>query len=262
MVDSLVPLALIGSALVYALGAQRALGGAVSSRQVVAFAAAFAVLLGALAPPFDHLADTSLPAHMLQHILLLSVAPPLLAVAAPLAVAALALPPRHRRPAQHALHRIARSQARAWVVWTAVAFVLFTAVLGAWHLPPLYDAAVRHDSLHAIEHFSFVLAATFFWWLVLVAGRPDRRGLGVLAVFLLSLPATALGLLMTVASTSWYAPYGHGRDAVVDQQVAGALMWALGGLALVVTAASLFAAWMIGMERRDEHTSLGVPPPW
>jgi cytochrome c oxidase assembly factor CtaG len=89
--------------------------------------------------------------------------------------------------------------------------------------------------------------------MVLGAGRRERRGLGVLGVFVASLPATALGVLMTMASTSWYASYGTSAAAVRNQQVAGAVMWGFGGLALVVGAAALFAGWLAAMDRDDER---------
>ena len=267
MGDVVAPLLLVGTALAYAAGTQASWTGprggrAVRASQVLAFAAALLVLLGALATPLDTAATTSLPAHMVQHLLLLAVAPPLLALAAPIAVVVMALPARPRTWCQQRLHRVTSSQARSWTTWTAGAFAVFTLTLGMWHFPPLYDAAVRNDAVHAAEHVTFVVTGTLFWWMVLAAGRLDRRGLGVLAVVLTTLPASALGVLMTLAATSWYSPYGRGHDALVDQQVAGALMWGLGGLALVVTAAGLFAGWLSAMDRRDEHASLGVPRQW
>ena len=60
---------------------------------------------------------------------------------------------------------------------------------------------------------------------------------------------------MTLSATSWYAPYGHGADAVRNQQVAGAVMWGFGGLATVVAAAALFAGWLAAMDRADERAS-------
>jgi cytochrome c oxidase assembly factor CtaG len=66
------------------------------------------------------------------------------------------------------------------------------------------------------------------------------------------LPATALGILMTMAQTPWYGPYAAGGDALRDQQVAGALMWGFGGSALVVAAAALFASWLAGLDRAEQ----------
>ena len=74
----------------------------------------------------------------------------------------------------------------------------------------------------------------------------------MLAVFAATLPATALGIVMTLARTPWYAPYAHGSAALRDQQVAGALMWGFGGSAMVVGAAALFASWLASMERAEQ----------
>ena len=73
--------------------------------------------------------------------------------------------------------------------------------LATRHLPALYDAAVRNQAVHVLEHVLFVVTATLFWWMVLGAGRRERRGLGVLGVFVATLPATACGVPMTLAAT-------------------------------------------------------------
>jgi putative membrane protein len=130
---------------------------------------------------------------------------------------------------------------------------LASATLAVWHAPPLYDAAVRDGNVHAIEHISFVATATLFWWMALGGGRRSHRGVGVIAVFITTLPATALGVLMALATTAWYAPYGTGADAVRDQQIAGAVMWGFGGLATVVAAAGLFAGWLAAMDRAERR---------
>jgi cytochrome c oxidase assembly factor CtaG len=111
---------------------------------------------------------------------------------------------------------------------------------------------LRHPLVHALEHVSFVVTAALFWWMALGATRRSRRGLGVLAVFAATLPATALGISLTLSRAPWYATYGRGAAALHDQQVAGAIMWGFGGAALVVGAAALFASWLASMDRLDE----------
>ena len=254
MVDALVPLFVALSAAFYARGVQRCWAVAGHGRiirppHVLAAAGAFAALLVALSPPFDRGAHDDLAVHMAQHVVLLSVVPPLLALAAPLTAALYALPGPARAQTQPAWRHVLRAQAgRWWPAWTAGAFVLANVTVALWHLPGPYAAAVHHDGLHVVEHASFVATATFFWWTVLGAGRPARRGFGVLALFAASLPATALGVLMTLATTSWYAPYGTGARAVRDQQLAGVVMWAFGGAALVIAACVLFATWLRSLE--------------
>jgi putative membrane protein len=225
---------------------------------MLTFAAAVFVLLVALTTPLDTASATDLRAHMVQHVLLLSVAAPLLALSAPLVLAGHALPPGARAPYTRALARLGRSQSRHWVAWTVVAFAAATITLALWHIPTLYDAALRNDAVHVAEHATFVVTATAFWWMALRAGPTHRRGLGVLAVFLSSWPATALGLLLTVSATTWYAPYGRGARALARQQVAGAIMWGVGSIALVVAGAGLFAAWLARLDRRDAEANAHV----
>ncbi|HEY7440148.1 MAG TPA: cytochrome c oxidase assembly protein [Acidimicrobiia bacterium] len=269
MLEMLVPLVLCGAALWYAIGVSHAWARAGHGRiirtwQAFAFGAALVVLLVALATPLEQAADRDLPMHMVQHMLLLLVVPPLLALGAPIVAAVEALPSSARRRAQPLLRGVTRSQARrSWLLWTALALALATLTLAVWHLPALYDAAVRNDGVHALEHISFVATGTLFWWMVLRSGSLDRRGFGVLAVFVASLPASALGVLMTMASSPWYAPYGTGHPALVHQQIAGAIMWGFGGVALAIIAALLFASWLSAMERREERpTEAAVPDLW
>jgi cytochrome c oxidase assembly factor CtaG len=219
----------------------------------VAFASALLVLLVALTSPLEDAATRELPIHMVQHLLLFAVAAPLLAVSAPVTVMLRAWPIRARRRFSPVVRRVTRWQTsrRGWLAWMVAAYALSTAALVLWHVPAGYDAAVRHPVVHVLEHLSFVATATLFWWMALGATRRARRGLGVLAVFAATLPATALGILMTLARTPWYPAYGQGATALRDQQVAGALMWGFGGSALVVGAAALFASWLVSMDRAE-----------
>jgi len=254
VIDALAPVLLAIGAAVYAVGVQRCWAVAGHGRiirppHVLAAAGAFAALLVSLSAPVDRAAHDDLAAHMTQHVLLLSIVPPLLALAPPLTAALYAIARPVRVRTQPAWRHVLRAQSgRWWPAWTAVAFVVANVTVALWHLPGPYAAAVHHDGLHLLEHASFVATATLFWWAVLGAGRPARRGFGVLALFVASLPATALGVLMTLATTSWYAPYGTGARAVRDQQLAGVVMWAFGGAALVIAACALFATWLRSME--------------
>ena len=264
MSDALLLLTIVAAAFLYAVGIRRLWGAAVTTRlvgtaEVLAFAVGVVVLLVALASPFDELADGNLPWHMVQHLLLMTVAAPLLAASEALVVMTRALPIGGRRRVGAATRRVVRSQTsvRGWLVWTAVAFALWIAALGLWHLPVLYDAAVRNPPLHALEHASFIATSILLWWMALGATRRSRRGLGVLVVFVASLPASALGILMTLAHTPWYSAYGHGSAALTQQQVAGSIMWGFGGSALVLGAAALFASWLASLERLEARQ----PPP-
>lgn len=192
------------------------------------------VALGvALASPLERLAEDSLLAHMIQHLLLTIVAAPLLVLADPVPRVLAVLPDVARSavvPPWSAIVRRARHP--AVVLGTAVVYL---AVVLLWHLPGAYEAAVRSETVHVVEHLTFLAAAVAFWWCVL---RIPRRRLGQLVAGLVAvlIPAfgeAALGGVMMLSSTPWYGVYvetaaTHGFDPVADQQVAGAVLWAAG----------------------------------
>ncbi len=98
---------------------------------------------------------------------------------------------------------------------------------------------------------SFFFTALVLWWAALGAGRRSRRGGGVLVLFVATLPANALGLLMTIAATTWYPSYSRGSAAAVlqDQQLAGVVMWGFGGMATLIGAFALFVSWLQSLDR-------------
>jgi len=176
--------------------------------------AAGAVAAGAaLSPLARSRADASLTAHMVQHVVLLVVAAPLLAAA--------------RRPAADA------SPLRLWPLVAAVA--LHAGLMVAWHLPPAFDGAERVDALHVLEHLSLLGTAVVFWWAVGLGSRPPHRS-SVLAVFAASMSGVGLGAALTLASEPWYAS----ARGLPDQQVAGVVMWAFAGLVYLGLGVLLF----------------------
>jgi putative membrane protein len=198
----------------------------------------------ALLPPLATRADDSLVAHMVQHVLLLVVAAPLLALGAPLPALLWVLPGPGRARASVPWRRALRSHGRRWSAWALGTLVLSSVVMLAWHAPVLYEAAVRHEAVHALEHLSFLATATAFWW-ALGVGSPRPRGAAVPVVFVAALPGTALGAALTLASRPWYSNY----PSMADQQLAGVVMWGFAGLAYVLLAAVLFGVWLRGVER-------------
>jgi putative membrane protein len=233
----------------YALGLSRAWkaagrGRLVRPAQAFVFAAGMVALAVALLPPLETRTDHSLTAHMVQHVLLLVVAAPLLALGAPLPTLLWALPGRWRRGASAGWRRLLRSHRAHWLAWAGGALVVESLVMVAWHLPVAYRAALHHDDLHAAEHASFVLTAVAFSWAVGV-GAARRHGGSVAVVFLAALPGSALGAALTLAGRPWYAEY----PSLADQQMAGVVMWAFAGVAYVVAAACVFGVWLSGLER-------------
>jgi putative membrane protein len=249
-------LSLLAVAGVYSFAVQRqwATRPDVGWGEAFAFLAGIVVVAIALVSPIDGLAHRHLWVHMVQHVLLISVAAPLLAVGRPLAVVEPVWPRSLRLAPRPAI----------WTVVT-VGAVVQVATLAVWHVPALYDSALAHDPVHAAEHLSLLVTAAALW-MSLIALRDEQGGLAVLVLFLVSFPPLLLGAAMTFATTTWYPLYAtRGHDALADQQLAGVVMWAYGGVAAVVGGVYLFVTWLRRLEEqapgRPATVPLGGNPP-
>lgn len=208
--------------------------------RVLVFLAGDAVLLFALVSPLDTLADHYLfSAHMIQHLLLIELAAPLLLLGVPAA-------PLRRWltvPWVAALERRLRRPAWAWI--------LGFGTLALWHIPLLYDATVRYEGLHIFEHLSFLVTATIFWWPVLSPLESSRMELGTSVMYLFArmVGNLVLGSFVAAAPIGVYTAYLHAPPApgplhvitrLFDQRLGGFLMW-VPTLVVDLSAAPLFA---------------------
>jgi putative membrane protein len=207
-------------------------GRGVSYASALVFAAGLAVLVVALVSPLDPLGGTLLSAHIAQHGLLVGVAPPLLLLGRPGVAFAWALVGAWT------------TRPFASTVWRGLgglgcalsrplrAVALHGLMLWLWHAPALFEAAVEHRWVHALEHACFLGSAFLLWRAVLDARTSRRVGPALVAAFMHS---GLLGGLITMAPHPLYAAYG-GRSvvwdltALDDQQLAGLLMWVPLGL--------------------------------
>lgn len=234
----------------------------VTRGQVWAFAGSLAAFAAALASPLDSLAEGLFSAHMIQHMLLILVAAPLLVLAAPGLPLLLAVPRRARgRLARWRQHPAVRAVWRTATV-PLVAWGLHVAVLWGWHLPAAYQAALANPVVHIAEHVSFVATAWLLWLVVLahlrgrpVAGRAAAGpGWAVLLVFVTAMQGNALGAVLTLAPAPLYpeqvlgAP-AWGLTALADQQLAGLIMWVPGDVLYLAVAVVLFRRWFRALER-------------
>lgn len=248
-------LALVATGGMYARGVQRAWtsagrGRGIGRLHVLAFTGAMLATLVALASPLDALGGTLFSAHMVQHLLLVLVAAPLAALAAPDRAFTWALPDSMRRRAGRWTNLPPVAAVGGALALPLTAFVLHTAALWIWHVPAPYTAAVASDAVHAVEHATFLLTGLLFWWVVL--RRPRRRtgyGLAVMLVFASAMQSGLLGALITFASASWYPVHARGAalwgmTPLEDQQLAGLIMWVPAGLVYVVLGAALAAVWV------------------
>ena len=215
------------------------------------FGAGLAAVAVALVSPLDGRAHASLTAHMVQHVLLLAVAPPLLVAASPMATLLAGIPAAARGLVGQGW-TAAGTELRSsrWPAWVTAAAALQTAVMWAWHAPALYEAAVRVPALHALEHLSF-LGAGLLFWATMAAAVATRRGSGVPALFVAALPGSALGAALTLAGRPWYPAY----PSLDDQQLAGVVMWGFAGTVYVVAAGVVFGLWLAAEELSEDQPS-------
>ncbi|HET9102747.1 MAG TPA: cytochrome c oxidase assembly protein [Solirubrobacteraceae bacterium] len=221
-----------------------------------------AALLIAVQSGIDAYDGELLSIHMVQHLLLLVVAPLLLLGGQPVMLALRALPAPQGRVLVRVLVRL-RPVAGPWTC-----LALFWAAIALTHLPAFYDATLHSGVLHSAEHSLYLLAGLLLWWHVLGADPlPSHRLAGLprlVYVLAAMLPMTIVGSLLDRDSTLVYPGYaqparGLHVSALADQATAGAIMWVAGGTIMVAVA--LWAA-MAGMaaeeralQRREAHAT-------
>jgi len=253
-------------------GALYLAGWAVLSRRIperfgpgraVAFTAGLASLVVALASPVEALSHLSLSAHMVQHLILMVVAPPLLWLGAPVAPMLLGLPaPLRRRVARaiawRPLRRMTSVLGDPRVSWCA-----FVAAFWLWHLPGPYDAALRSDLWHHVEHASFFTAALIFWRPVILPwpSRPSWPRWAMIPYLVLAdVQNGVLAAILTFSDRLIYSPYGEvprpwSLSPIEDQSVAGVIMWVPGSLAFLLP-----VIWLVTVAIASPHPALRPPP--
>lgn len=221
-------------------------------------AAAIAAIAVALLSPLDAASASLASAHMLQHIVLILIAAPLVALGAPGGAIVRGAPAivrwtlgRWRRPLRsiRTASRMPGAPVAAWLVHVGT--------LWFWHASVPYDAAVRNDAVHAVEHLTLTVTAIFFWRAVLPpvgTSRVRNDPVGILLVFAMGLQSVFLSALLTFATKPWYGVYAEtveawGLTRLEDQQIAGAIMWVPASLFYVGAGLALVVAWMRWSER-------------
>jgi cytochrome c oxidase assembly factor CtaG len=265
--DPLVVAALLATGALYLLGARRLRRPDRSlANRTACFLGGLVVLWVALQSPIDAYADRRLSLHMVQHLLLTMVAAPLLVLGAPVLLALRASTPASRR---RLLLPLLRSRPLRLLTAPPLAWAQFTLVLWASHFSPLYEAAVRSDGVHALEHLLFVTSAVLFW--MPVAGvDPSPRRLShparLLYLFLAMPQASFLGLALWGTSRVLYPSYqaALGPAALGDQRLAGTLMGSAGMLVMVPAMGLVLLDWLAREEREaarmDARFGVGAGP--
>ena len=265
---SLEPLFLCATlALLYGLGGR---GGPVGGREraerrwrTLLFAAGLAVVVLALSPPVDRLSDSLFSMHMVQHVLLIEVAAPLLVLSRPWNRLWRPFPLSHRRAAAGGLARNTWAAPRraigGWLVVPAFAFVLMNGVFVLWHVPVFYDAALSHPALHDLEHLTFFLTALLLW-AHLLGEAPFRPRLALPGRAVYAVGAMLVGwtvaVVIAMAPSPLYSHYADrasrpwGLSALADQQLAAGIMWVPASVPWLVVALVCAYGWLDPAARR------------
>lgn len=216
--------------------------------QVLAFVLGLATMFFSLNGPLHDLSDDYLfSAHMVQHLVLTMVVTPLLIAGAPGWML---------RPALRS--RMVASVARAITTGPA-AFAIFNVTIVVWHLPPLYNYALAHHPVHIVMHLCFLVASTIMWWPVM-STMPELPRLSypmqMLYLFLMSLPMTAVAMVITYSSTTLFPTYASAPrvwalSPLEDQRLGGLIMWIPGGFVFIAVLSVAFFRWVREFERQE-----------
>jgi cytochrome c oxidase assembly factor CtaG len=239
----------VAAAVLYARGSRRHLRIVSAARvrkqrrRAWVFYAALVTIVAALDSPIDELAAKLFWMHMVQHVLLMMVAAPLLVLAAPWTPIWRGMSLSLRRGLATAYvrsptWRVLREGGR-WIAMPGPAWVLFNVDLCAWHVPALYGLTLRNQTVHDLEHFSFLVLGIVFWSQV-IDSPPLRPRLDlprrVAYVTLAATVAWLLSVVLAFAGSPLYATYAAqpsrpgGLSALADQQLAAGIMWGPGSI--------------------------------
>lgn len=255
----LIPLLVV--AVLFWLGSSRTVvverTRSVRSWRNVSFIAGLVVVAVALSSPIDQLSDQLFWVHMSQHILLLTVAAPLIMLGQPWIRLWRSMPLGLRRSLARALMErrwgIALRRAAAAIGQPLPSFIAFSGVLLIWHIPVLFDATLTSAPLHVLEHSLFFTTALLFWKQVISSPplhsrlRPIGRVGYLTAAMVVS---WLLAVVLALAPQALYAPYADelmrpgGISALSDQQLAAGVMWVPGSIGFTIALFFCFQAWL------------------
>ncbi len=231
----------------------------------VSFLGGVACVVVALQSGIGAFDDRLLSDHMVQHLLLLEVAPLLLLGGRPVILVMRSLP-RAQRPVV-----ARRVLALAPVTRPLVCLAIFYLVVLGTHVPAFYDATLTHNTLHQAEHALYLSAGLFMWW-PMVDGDPvvTRRLNGLARLVYVTaamLPMTLIGAYVYRDDSLFYPAYAGpahalGVSAVTDQQLAGSVMWIAGGFLMAMAGLWQVMVALVAEERRlqaRERAPAGAP---
>lgn len=248
--EPFVLLPMLVAAALYQAGSRRA------GWRLWLFWSGFAAIAIALLSPLHEFGEHVFAAHMVEHEMLMVVGVPLIVASQAGPVMLRGLP----EPWKVAIIAAIRKHAlrRFWGAATQPvgATVAHALVLWLWHLPALFQAALRIEGLHILQHLSFILSAAFFWQAIIARDhRRFEQPVAALVLFFTSLQAGFLGAVLTFSSRIWY-PDGpdpfpvSGLTRAEDQSLAGLIMWIPACTIYVIAALIILSRWLRQMEVR------------
>ncbi len=239
----------------------------VPRRRTLAFLAAMAALAFALISGIERYDTTLFSVHMIQHVLLVLVAAPLIALAGPVTLL-LRLSSREAR--RRWWLPILHSRPLRWLAFPVTAWVIFAAVMWASHFSGLFDVALENPLAHDLEHGLFLGSALLFWWPAVGLdpapwrlAHPARIGY----VFLQMTQNTFLAVVILNAAGVLYPHYGtlgqpYGIEPIADQRLAAGVMWIAGDAIFLGAIMLLVAGWMRadtrGLARVDRQAAVDL----
>ena len=253
---NLEPSILIGTALItglylYAIGPLRKRqfpNEQIMTGQTIAFLSGVLIMFLALVSPLDELGDSYLfSAHMVQHLCLTILGPPLLLLGTPEWMVKPVLQNK-------VIFKVAKV-----LTYPVVAFVLYNADFWLWHAPPLYNATLENQTIHILEHLTFIVFGLLYWWPIFSPSKDLPRltfGGQIFYLFVSGMPSVLLGAGLTF-SPPLYAPYIAapriwGISAATDQQLGGLIMWVPVSIFYIVIMSVLFIRWMLQQEAEQQ----------
>ncbi len=221
--------------------------------RALSFAAGLLTVVIALDSPIDHYADQLFWVHMLQHVLLLTVAPPLFLLGRPWPRMWRALPLDLRTRVGRTVARGRWSMPLRKLARPVPAFILFNATILVWHIPAAYDLTLRYGTIHVCEHAMFFFSGLLFWARVIDPGPLRPRLVWPTRIAYVSgsmVVGWMLAIVLVLEPHAIYGFYAHlttrpgGISALTDQQLAGGVMWVPGSVAYTFTFLIGFYRWL------------------
>jgi cytochrome c oxidase assembly factor CtaG len=223
--------------------------------RLVSYLSGLIIVAIALMSAIDLLAGQYFFIHMIQHLLLVMIAPPLLLIANPMPFMLWGMPDAWRRKLGKGLSQLLRKNAPfrqglrsatnpglIWLIWVV-------SLIG-WHDPGMYNAALRNDFIHDVEHLTFFLAAMLYWWLITGAGPRIHKQFSLPGRIVFTIaavpPNMALGVVLSFVNNPVYtyyltAPRLWPIEVLTDQKIGGVIMWIPGSMMYLIAALILIS---------------------